>query len=47
VLSHMSNLKNQPMDVAPGSGHQVLIPWDTQSNEQNSDRLGLLARYLA
>ncbi len=46
VLSHMSNLKNQPMDVAPGSGHQVLIPWDTQGNEQNSDKLGLLARYL-
>jgi len=46
VLSQMSNLKNEPMDVAPGSGHQVLIPWKTQGDAQNPDELGLLARYL-
>ena len=47
VLSEMSNLKNQPMDVAPGGGHTVLIPWDQLGGEQASDELGLLARYLA
>jgi putative protease len=46
VLSQMSDLKNQPIDVAPGGGHTVLIPWEIQSNEQASDELGLLARYL-
>jgi len=46
VLSQMSNLKNEPMDVAPGSGHQVLIPWNTPSDAQNPGELGLLARYL-
>ena len=45
ILSEMSNLKDQPMDVAPGGGHTVLIPWET--NEANTDaNLGLLARYL-
>lgn len=47
VLSQMSNLKNEPMDVAPGGGHTVLIPWEEHSGEQTSDELGLLARYLA
>jgi U32 family peptidase len=47
VLSQMSNLKNEPMDVAPGGGHTVLIPWDAQMSEHASDELGLLARYLA
>ena len=47
VLSEMSNLKNQPMDVAPGGGHTVLIPWDQLDGEHASDELGLLARYLA
>ena len=47
VLSQMSNLKNEPMEVAPGGGHTVLIPWTEQAGEQTSDELGLLARYLA
>lgn len=47
VLSQMSNLKNEPMEVAPGGGHIVLIPWTEQTGEQNFDKLGLLARYLA
>lgn len=46
VLTQMSNLKNQPMDVAPGSGHTVLIPWQVQGDEDASGELGLLARYL-
>ncbi|NOX76424.1 MAG: tRNA 5-hydroxyuridine modification protein YegQ [Gammaproteobacteria bacterium] len=48
VLSRMSDLKNQPMDVAPGSGHRVLIPWEADEHHVNSTAtLGLLARYLA
>ena len=46
VLSQISSLKNEPMDVAPGGGHTVLIPWESQGGEQASDKLGLLARYL-
>ncbi len=47
VLSEMHNLKNESMDVAPGSGHTVLIPWERENNEQTSSEMGLLARYLA
>lgn len=47
VLSQMSNLKNEPMDVAPGGGHTVLIPWDQNDSDQSTNELGLLARYLA
>ena len=46
VLQEMTNLKHQPMDVAPGGGHTVLIPWEVQDNEDASAELGLLARYL-
>lgn len=42
VLPEMQNLQGQTMDVAPGSGHTVMIPWDKPEVE-----LGLLARYLA
>jgi putative protease len=41
-LSEMSNLRGEPLDTAPGSGHQVLIPWPDGDGE-----LGLVARYLA
>lgn len=46
ILSHMTNLKEQPMEVAPGGGHTVLIPWDMDGAD-NSAELGLIARYLA
>jgi putative protease len=46
VLSQMSDLKHRPIDVAPGGGHTVLIPWDVQGDEDESGELGLLARYL-
>ena len=45
VLSQMTNLKNQPMEVAPGGGHTVLIPWEMEGAD-NSAELGLIARYL-
>jgi putative protease len=45
TLSHMTNLKNQPMEVAPGGGHTVLIPWDVDGAD-NGAELGLIARYL-
>ena len=45
VLSNMENLKGDPMDVAPGGGHTVMIPWK-DSCDNNSGELGLLARYL-
>jgi len=41
VLKNMQNQKGQPMDVAPGGGHTVMIPWHEESGE-----LGLLARYI-
>jgi U32 family peptidase len=44
VLSSMSNLKGEPMGVAPGGGHTVLVPWDADSGQ--ADELGLIARYL-
>ena len=47
ILSEMSNLKGQPMDVAPGGGHTVLIPWETKGgNAETAANLGLIARYL-
>jgi putative protease len=45
VLQDMQNLKGIAMDVAPGGGHTVMIPWDAQ-DEQGSE-LGLIARYIA
>jgi len=41
VLNDMRDKKGQPMEVAPGGGHVVMIPWDEKTNE-----LGLIARYL-
>lgn len=41
VLAAMENLNGQTMDVAPGSGHTVVIPWEGEGGE-----LGLVARYL-
>ena len=41
VLSEMLSLKGQAMEVAPGGGHTVLIPW-----QGNISELGLVARYL-
>jgi putative protease len=46
ILSHMTNLKDQPMEVAPGGGHTVLIPWDLDGTDSGAE-LGLIARYLA
>jgi len=45
VLSDMQSLKGEPMDVAPGGGHTVMIPWQ-DSFDNNSGELGLVARYL-
>ena len=42
VLGEMENLKGDQMDVAPGGGHTVMIPWLETGGE-----LGLVARYLA
>lgn len=41
VLTEMHNLKGEPMNIAPGGGHTVLIPWNT-----GKGNLGLVARYL-
>ena len=41
VLSEMQNQKGQSMDVAPGGGHIVMIPWEYKNGD-----LGLVARYL-
>ncbi len=41
VLNEMHSQKGQPMEIAPGGGHTVMIPWKYQNGE-----LGLLARYL-
>ena len=41
-LNEMTNLRGESLDTAPGSGHQVLIPWPDGDGE-----LGLVARYLA
>ncbi|MDT8384480.1 MAG: tRNA 5-hydroxyuridine modification protein YegQ [Gammaproteobacteria bacterium] len=45
ILSHMTDLKHQPMEVAPGGGHTVLIPWEMDGTD-NGAGLGLIARYL-
>lgn len=41
VLTAMENLKGQPMEIAPGGGHTVTIPWEGEGS-----KLGLVARYL-
>jgi putative protease len=45
VLQEMQNLKGLPMDVAPGGGHTVMIPWHDHS--ELSGELGLVAKYLS
>ena len=49
VLSDIQSLKGEPMDVAPGGGHTVMIPWKITGDntyDNNSGELGLVARYL-
>jgi putative protease len=41
ILDAMQNQHGQVIDIAPGGGHTVLIPWKSHANN-----LGLLARYL-
>ena len=45
ILSDMKSLKGESMDVAPGGGRTVMIPWQ-DSYDNNSGELGLVARYL-
>jgi putative protease len=46
VLAEMQNLRGEAVEVAPGSGHRVMIPWPGEISPVN-DNLGLVARYLA
>lgn len=45
-LKAMENIKGQPMDVAPGSGHKVVLQLSESVNVQNIDSMSLLMRNL-
>ncbi|MCW8857347.1 MAG: tRNA 5-hydroxyuridine modification protein YegQ [Kangiella sp.] len=45
-LKAMENIKGQPMDVAPGSGHKVVLQLPEGVNVENIDSMSLLMRNL-